>query len=72
MQAENKLLLTEAEAARLIGLTPRFLQERRYKGGGPAFVAISRTCIRYRLSDIEIWAAERLRTSTSDTGLEGR
>ncbi len=68
MTLPEKLLLTEAEAARLIGFTPRFLQERRFRGGGPRFVRVSARAIRYRPQDLEEWAAERLRTSTSDPG----
>jgi hypothetical protein len=62
----SKLLLTEREAAEAIGLTPRFLTERRRLGGGPPFVRISARCIRYRPEDIQHWARERIRTSTSD------
>jgi predicted DNA-binding transcriptional regulator AlpA len=60
------VLIDERDAADLIGLTPRFLQERRRTGDGPPFVRISSRCIRYRPSDIEAWAEDRLRTSTSD------
>lgn len=63
-----KYLLTEVEAAKFLGFTPSFMQTRRYKGGGPKFVRISARAIRYRLEDLEAWAAERLRTSTSDSG----
>ena len=68
MENTQKLLLTEAEAARRLGFTPRFLQQRRYTGGGPRFVRISARAIRYRPEDLEAWATERLRTSTSDRG----
>lgn len=61
-----KILLTEKEAAEAIGLTPRFLQDRRLKGGGPPFVRISARCVRYRPEDLETWAVERLRHSTSE------
>ena len=70
MQHTEKLLLTEAEAARTLGFTPRFLQERRYRGGGPKFVRVSARAIRYRPEDLQAWAAERVRTSTSDFGGE--
>lgn len=63
-----RILLTESEAAERIGLTKRFLASRRYRGGGPPFVRISARCIRYRPEDLEEWAAERVRTSTSDEG----
>ena len=66
----TKLLLSEAEAAEAIGLTPRYLQEKRRRGDGPPYVALSTRCIRYRPSDIDEWAAARLRTSTSDPGSE--
>lgn len=63
-----KYLLTEVEAAKLLGFTPRFLQERRSRGGGPPFVKVSARAVRYRPEDLEAWAADRLRTSTSDPG----
>ncbi len=61
-------LLTQAEAAERLGLTPRFLEARRHRGGGPPFVRVSARCVRYRQKDIEAWIGERIRTSTSDTG----
>ncbi len=64
----GKILLTEAEAADRIGFTPRFLQERRFRGGGPPFVKVSARAIRYRPEDLKEWAAARLRSSTSDPG----
>ena len=63
----ERILLTEAEAAEFIGFTPRFLQDRRYRGDGPPFVRVSARAIRYRIEDLEQWAEERLRTSTSET-----
>ena len=65
-----KLLSTEDEAAAALGFTARFLQNRRHRGDGPRFVRISARAIRYRPEDLQAWAAERLRTSTSDPGLE--
>ena len=68
----NRLLLTEKEAASALGFTPRFLQNRRHCGDGPRYVRISARAVRYRPEDLEAWAAERVRTSTSDDGLGGR
>lgn len=68
--AHGRLLLTEEEAAASIGFTARFLQNRRVRGDGPRFVRISARAIRYRPEDLAAWAAERLRTSTSDPGRE--
>ncbi|MFC1530068.1 helix-turn-helix transcriptional regulator [Gemmatimonadota bacterium] len=58
-------LLSESQAAERLGFTPRFLQARRYRGNGPKYVRISARAIRYRLSDLEEWVAERVKTSTS-------
>lgn len=58
-------LLTEKEVAKLLGMTPRFLQARRVRGDGPPFVRISSRAVRYRLSDLERWIRERLRISTA-------
>jgi hypothetical protein len=62
---DDRILVTEAEAADLIGLTPRFLQARRHRGGGPPFVRISARCIRYQPSALRSWAEERVRLNTS-------
>ena len=70
MEYPARILLTEDEAAELIGFTPCFLQERRFRGGGPPFVKVSARAIRYRPEDLAAWAADRLRTSTSDPGQE--
>jgi predicted DNA-binding transcriptional regulator AlpA len=64
----RSILVDERTAATMIDLTPRFLQERRRRGDGPPYVRISSRCVRYRPEDIEAWAEERIRTSTSDSG----
>ncbi len=61
-------LLTEAEAAKLLKFTPRFLQARRVRGDGPAYVSVSNRAVRYRRSDLVAWIEERIRSSTSDLG----
>jgi predicted DNA-binding transcriptional regulator AlpA len=66
MTKTNLQLLTEKEAAELLGMTPRFLQARRVRGNGPPFVRISSRAIRYRVSDLESWVRDRLRTSTAE------
>jgi len=62
----DRLLLTEQEAAKAIGLSPRFLQARRYRGDSPRYIRISSRCVRYRPEDLARWAADHVRTSTSD------
>lgn len=68
MEHGARFLLTEKEAAERIGFSPRFLQERRWKGAGPRFVRVSARAVRYRPEDLEAWAESLLRTSTSDDG----
>jgi excisionase family DNA binding protein len=53
MVHESKLL-TEDEAAELVGLSVRTLQAWRSRGVGPAYVHVGRK-VRYRLSDINRW-----------------
>ncbi len=59
-------LLTEKQAAAFIKLTCRFLQARRYRGGGPAYVRVSPKVVRYMKRDLITWAKERRQTSTAD------
>ena len=67
---EPTSLLTEAEAARLLNFTPRFLQARRARGDGPPWVSISARAIRYRRSDLLDWIESHVRTSVADRGNE--
>ena len=62
---ELRFLDTPA-TAKMLELTPRALEERRRRGDGPPYVRLSRTCVRYRLSDILEWADERTFRSTSE------
>ena len=55
------------EAAAFLGLSPRTLDRYRVTGQGPAFHKFG-TRVRYARTDLEDWAAERRRTSTSDDG----
>jgi hypothetical protein len=60
-------LLTEQEAAALLGLSVRFLQNRRTRGGGPLYVEISRRCVRYRRRDLIAWLDALSKPHTSAT-----
>jgi predicted DNA-binding transcriptional regulator AlpA len=59
-------LLDERQAAEILGLSVRFLQNRRYVGGGPPFVKISARAVRYRPSDLERWVEEHIQSSTAE------
>ncbi len=65
---EPTSLLTEAQAARLLNFTPRFLQARRARGDGPPWVSISARAIRYRRSDLLDWIESHVRTSAAGRG----
>jgi hypothetical protein len=59
-------LVDTAGAAEILHLTPRALEERRRRGGGPPYVRISPTCVRYRIADLERWVQERTFASTAE------
>ena len=61
-------LLYTAEAAFLLGLSPRTLESLRLKGGGPAYYSVGRRACRYRRCDLNHWLDGRRRKSTSDPG----
>ena len=65
---ETPMLLDERQAAATLGLTPRTLQSWRHRGGEDAipFVRFSSRCIRYRIEDLQRYAAEHLSTNTPE------
>lgn len=50
-------LVNETEAARLLGISVKTLQNQRYYGKGLDFVKLGRM-IRYKLADIEAYVAQ--------------
>jgi len=58
-------LLSTEQAAAWLGVTKRFLEASRLKGGGPVYVRLSRNLVRYRLEDLQEWVQERIRENTS-------
>ncbi len=62
-------LLFTAEAAFILGLSPRTLEALRLKGDGPPYVLVTRKAVRYRRQDLLEWIRTRRRSSTSDIGL---
>lgn len=65
-QKAEPQLLTEREAAELLGLTRSFMQARRVRGDGPKFVRISSRCIRYDIQDLKAWISDLRRDSTAE------
>ena len=62
-------LLTPKEAAALLGLSPRAIENWRGRGGGMKFVRISRRCVRYRRQDVLDFITERTFVSTADEAM---
>jgi predicted DNA-binding transcriptional regulator AlpA len=61
-------LLTNDQAAAVLGFHPSYLAKARLTGSGPRFLKIGRKSVRYRRSDIDAWLADKGRISTSDPG----
>lgn len=57
VQSQDQLL-RPAEAARLLNVTPRCLQDWRSKGAGPRFIRMSPKLVHYRRSDLETFIRE--------------
>jgi predicted DNA-binding transcriptional regulator AlpA len=68
---QNEKLITQAEAATRLGLSPRTLEAYRTRGGGPLFVRISSRCVRYRPEDIEAWVSARVHGNTPTAANQG-
>ena len=52
---DNDQLLSQVEAAELLGISPSTMNGWRVQGRGPAFVRLTARCVRYRISDLERW-----------------
>lgn len=61
----NLLIVTEAEAARMLRLSVRTLQRLRVEGGGPRYVQLTTRRIGYSVSAVEAWIERREAASTS-------
>ena len=58
------LLLNQSQVAKILGMTEKFLEARRTRGGGIPFCKIGRL-VRYRRADVDIWIQGQRRVSTS-------
>jgi len=64
-------LLTNAEAAAFVRLSPRTLEKFRVLGGGPRYKKLGAR-VRYSVEDLRAWLASRTFEMTSDPGLTER
>jgi predicted DNA-binding transcriptional regulator AlpA len=58
--AADDTLMSEAQAAALLGVTQRTLQGWRRNGAGPGFVRLTARSVRYRRADLVGWVNARL------------
>ena len=59
-------LLTPLEAATYLRVSKSYLDKLRVYGGGPKFLRPGKRKILYRKSELDVWAADRTFTSTSE------
>jgi predicted DNA-binding transcriptional regulator AlpA len=59
-QPSNRPLLTAKEVAEITGLSVETLAQWRSQRKGIPYVKISRNCVRYRPSDLDVWLVERI------------
>jgi hypothetical protein len=64
-------LLTNAEAAAFVRLSPRTLEKFRVLGGGPRYKKLGAR-VRYSVGDLRAWLQSRTFEMTSDPGLTQR
>lgn len=64
IESSAPALLTERQAAAVLGLSHRTLQAWRVRGGGPQYAKIGSN-VRYRRADLDAWVAGRVRESTA-------
>lgn len=63
-QSTHAPCMTTRQAAEYLSLSPRTLEQYRWKGGGPTYSTLGRL-IRYRKADLIAWAGAQRRCSTT-------
>ncbi len=61
-------LLRTPEAATYVGLSPRTMEKHRTYGTGPVYRKLGNRVV-YAIEDLDAWAAQGIRRSTSDPGV---
>jgi sarcosine oxidase delta subunit len=65
---ELSSMLTTAQAAAFLNVAKNTMEKWRLIGGGPAFIKLSRHCVRYLVSDLEAFVAKHRGYSTGEIG----
>lgn len=58
--------LRTADAAAYLGLGKSTLERLRWSGGGPKFRVLGARVVTYAVPDLDDWASQRVRLSTSE------
>lgn len=66
IDSTSDALLSTTEAGEWLGVSPRTLEDWRFKGGGPAFRKIGRRLVRYSRADLTDFIRDALRTNTGE------
>ena len=61
---ESPLMLDTNDAAEVLGISPRTLEDYRWRGSGPPFYKLGRRLVRYRLDDLKAFAFQSKRQNT--------
>ena len=59
--------INTAAAAKLLGVTPRKLEQMRQHGDGPAYIKVSPKCVRYRIKELIAFQDASRRQSTVES-----
>lgn len=65
MEVATEPLLDQKQAAQILGIEPRTMENWRVRGFGPAHYKVGGR-VRYDARDLRAWLEERRRESTSD------
>lgn len=60
------LVVSEKQAATMVGLGTRTLQKKRLDGTGPVFVQLTERRIGYSVAELQRWISSRSMRSTSE------
>jgi excisionase family DNA binding protein len=59
-------LLTTEELARYLRLSPRTVEDYRYRGKGPEYKTLPTGAIRYKLADVDAWIASGMEEESDE------
>lgn len=70
MNSIQSPLLNTEQAAKYLAVSKAFLERDRWAGARVPFIKVGSRSVRYRLSDLENYISEHVKTSTSDLGID--